>query len=194
MDFVGTIVVYDIKVGRLIQLNEYMNLYEYQRSRSFIDPHPRSRRFTFSNFFCSETSRPIEAKFHMEPPWDVKNENLFKCSRSHDHAHIWWKTSKIFFFGTKGLMTLKLGMQDWVLKYYQCFHMMTLGCWPWPFYDGSNLWSECFCIGESLYSIECSCIYFQVCSNSAYPNRSGEQYRPVVLWFILFRIEIPVSK
>ena len=89
MDFVGTIVVYDIKVGRLIQLNEYMNLYKYQRSRSFIDLHPRSRRFTFSNFFCSETARPIEARFHMEPPWDVKNENLFKYSRSHDHAHIW---------------------------------------------------------------------------------------------------------
>ena len=37
---------------------------------------------TFLNFFCSETARPIEAKFHMEPPWHVRNENLFKCSRS----------------------------------------------------------------------------------------------------------------
>ena len=34
MDFSETIVVYDIKVGRFSQLNEYMNLYEYQRSRS----------------------------------------------------------------------------------------------------------------------------------------------------------------
>ena len=25
---------------------------------------------TFSNIFSSETTRPIEAKFHMEPPWD----------------------------------------------------------------------------------------------------------------------------
>ena len=24
----------------------------------------------FSNIFCSETTGPIEAKFHMEPPWD----------------------------------------------------------------------------------------------------------------------------
>ena len=46
-----------------------MNLYEYQRSRSFIDLHSRSLRFTFSNFFSLETSRPIEAKF-VEPPWD----------------------------------------------------------------------------------------------------------------------------
>ena len=35
--FSETIVVYDIKIGRFSQLNQYMNLYEYQRSRSFID-------------------------------------------------------------------------------------------------------------------------------------------------------------
>ena len=70
MGFSETIVVYDVKVGRCSLLNEYMNLYEYQRSRSFIDHHPKSLRFTFSNFFSLETSRPIEAKFHVEPPWD----------------------------------------------------------------------------------------------------------------------------
>ena len=37
MDFSETIVVYHIKVGRCSQLNEYMKLCEYQRSRSFID-------------------------------------------------------------------------------------------------------------------------------------------------------------
>ena len=42
MDFSEFIVVCDIKVGRFSQLNEYMNLYEYQRSRSLIDLHPRS--------------------------------------------------------------------------------------------------------------------------------------------------------
>ena len=25
---------------------------------------------TFSNIFSSETTGPIEAKFHLEPPWD----------------------------------------------------------------------------------------------------------------------------
>ena len=29
---------------------------------------------TFSNIFFSETTGPIEAKFHMEPPWDVGTE------------------------------------------------------------------------------------------------------------------------
>ena len=68
MDFPETFVVYDIKVGRCSQLNEYMNIYEYQRSRSFIDLGPRSLRY-FPNFFFSITIRPIETKFHVEPPW-----------------------------------------------------------------------------------------------------------------------------
>ena len=42
MDFSATIVVNDIKVGRRSQLNEYMNLYEYQWSRSFVDIGRRS--------------------------------------------------------------------------------------------------------------------------------------------------------
>ena len=70
MDFLATIVVYDVRVGRCSKLNEYMKLFEYQRSRSFIDLGPRSLRFTFSNFFSLETAWPIEAKFHVEPPWD----------------------------------------------------------------------------------------------------------------------------
>ena len=45
MDFSETIVVCDIKVGRCSQLNDYMNLYEYQRSRSFIDLRSGSLRF-----------------------------------------------------------------------------------------------------------------------------------------------------
>ena len=47
-----------------------MNLYEYQRSRSFIELGPRSLRFTFSNFFSLETPRLVEAKFHVGSPWD----------------------------------------------------------------------------------------------------------------------------
>ena len=56
MDFSETIVFHDIKVGRFSQLNEYMNLYEYQRSRSFIDLHPNHSDSVFLNFFSSITS------------------------------------------------------------------------------------------------------------------------------------------
>ena len=50
MNFSETIVVYDVKVGRCSQLNDYMKLYEYQRSRSFIDLGPRSLRFNIFKF------------------------------------------------------------------------------------------------------------------------------------------------
>ena len=68
MDFSKTFIVYDIKVGRCSQPSEYLKLYEYQRSRSFIDLGLTDS--TFSNFFFLETPRPIEAKFHVEPLWE----------------------------------------------------------------------------------------------------------------------------
>ena len=70
MDFSETIVVCDIEVGRCSQLNEYLNLYAYQRSRSFIDLQKGHTDSTFLNFCSLETARLIEAKFHVEPPWD----------------------------------------------------------------------------------------------------------------------------
>ena len=53
-------------VGKYSQLNEYMNLYEYQRSRTFIDLGPNLSDWIFLNFFSSVTIRPIEAKFHVQ--------------------------------------------------------------------------------------------------------------------------------
>ena len=46
-----------------------MNLYEYQRSRSFIDLGPRSLSFNICKLLFLRNSQ-IEAKFHVEPPWD----------------------------------------------------------------------------------------------------------------------------
>ena len=37
---------------------------------------------TFSNFLSLETAKPIEAKFHMEPPWDWRTK---VCSNGLDH-------------------------------------------------------------------------------------------------------------
>ena len=61
--------VYSIKVGRCSQSNEYMKRYEYQRSRSFIDLHPRSLRLNIF-ILLLETPKQIEAKFRVGPPWD----------------------------------------------------------------------------------------------------------------------------
>ena len=74
---------------------------------------------TFSNFFSLETAMPIEAKFHVKPPWD---RGMKVYANSPDHMTtmpIYSKNlKKIFFSGTKRQMTLKVGMQHRVLKYY----------------------------------------------------------------------------
>ena len=53
MGLLETIVVYDIKIGRCSQLNEYMKLYEYQRSRSFIDLGPDHSDSILFNLFLN---------------------------------------------------------------------------------------------------------------------------------------------
>ena len=50
MDFSETFAVYDVKVGRYSNLNDYMNLLGYQRSSSSIGLGPRSLRFNI--FIC----------------------------------------------------------------------------------------------------------------------------------------------
>ena len=52
-----------------------------------------------------------------------------------------------------------------------CFQTMSLG-WPWPFYDRLK-----FVPDASVELIEhWGLLYFQICSNSAYPQHSGERY------------------
>ena len=47
VDFSESIAVYDLKVGRCGQLNEFMKVCEYKRSKSFLDLGPRL--FTYGN-------------------------------------------------------------------------------------------------------------------------------------------------
>ena len=68
----------------------------------------------FSKIFFSKTTWPIEAKFHVEPPW-VGGTKV--CSGHLGHVTKMAATpiydknpSKIFFSGTKGPLTLGLGM------------------------------------------------------------------------------------
>ena len=118
MDFSETLAVYDIKVGRWSQQNEYMKLYEYQRSRSFKDLGSSHSDSIFLNFFSSIIARPIEAKFYVALSRDRKMEvtsnglgHMTKMATMPIHG----KNLKIFFW-TKRLMTFKLGMQHLVLK------------------------------------------------------------------------------
>ena len=83
MDFSETIVVYDMKVGRCNQLNEYMNLYEYQRSRSFIDLSTRSLRFTGRGSSIGSMSAWHASGPEFDPhvrhilSWRLGHENIF---------------------------------------------------------------------------------------------------------------------
>ena len=63
MDFSETIVVYDITAGRCSQLNEYMKLYEYQRSRSLIDLGSILSDSIFLNFFSSISTEQFKPNF-----------------------------------------------------------------------------------------------------------------------------------
>ena len=121
MDFSETIIVYDIKVGRCSKLNEYVKLYEYQRqghSMTSVQGHSDS---TFSNFFFLETARSTEAKLYLEPPWDagtkVCSNGLGRMTKM-AAMPIYGKNLNFFSSGTKRPMTLKVGMQHWVLEYY----------------------------------------------------------------------------
>ena len=49
--FLEIIVVYDVKVGICRQVNEYMKIYEYQRSRSLIYLGPNLSDSIFLNVF-----------------------------------------------------------------------------------------------------------------------------------------------
>ena len=62
--FSETVVVYDIKVGKCSQLNEYMNLFLIGQGHSLTMVQGQSDS-TFSTFFSLETAWLIEAKFHV---------------------------------------------------------------------------------------------------------------------------------
>ena len=59
-----------------------MNLYEHQsqgHSLTLVKGHSDS---TFSNVFSLDMARPIEAKFHVAPPWDGRTK---VCSNGLGH-------------------------------------------------------------------------------------------------------------
>ena len=58
------------KLGIYSQLNKYMKIYECQWSRSFTDLCPRSISFQQFQTSSIQIFGLIEAKFHVEPPWN----------------------------------------------------------------------------------------------------------------------------
>ena len=116
----------------------YMNIKGQGHSLILVQGHSDS---TFSNFFSLETVRPIEAKFHVELPCDGKT----KVS-SNGPGHMTNMATMVICgknlkksSGTKTLMTLKVGMQDRELEYYQVCSNDDPG-WPLTYFTArSNL-------------------------------------------------------
>ena len=110
----------------------FMNIKGKGHSLTFVQGHSDS---TFSNFFSLETARPIEAKFHVESPWD----GLMKVSTNGLYYMIKIAVMSIYgkylqnssFLEPKNRWPWKLicGMgYSSTIKFVQ---MMTLS-WPWP--------------------------------------------------------------
>ena len=59
VDFSEAIEACDLKVGRYRQLNYFMKVCEYLRSRSFLDLGPRPCTCKTLNLMLSETTVPI---------------------------------------------------------------------------------------------------------------------------------------
>ena len=57
----------------------YMNIKGHGHSLTLVQSHSDS---AFSNFFSLETARPVEAKFHVKPPWDG---GMKECSNGLGH-------------------------------------------------------------------------------------------------------------
>ena len=82
----------------------------------------------FSNFFSLETARPIKPRFHIKPQWDggtkVKSNGSGHITNM-AAMHIYGKSLKNIFSGTKRLITLKCSLQHRVLQYYQICLMIS---------------------------------------------------------------------
>ena len=105
---------------------------------------------TFSNIFCSETTGPIETKFHVEPPWDGERKFvqtvLVTWPRWPPCPYV-VKTLKIFFSGTKRPMTLVCSIR--CSSATKFFRMMTLG-WLWPILQQGQIWSLMLLYGQKV--------------------------------------------
>ena len=92
MDFFsGTIVVFDIKVGRCSQLNMYMSLYENIKGQGHSLTLVQIFQIQYFKLLFLNNHGADWSQCGASSGW--RNESLFKWSKSHDqdghHVHIW---------------------------------------------------------------------------------------------------------
>ena len=118
-----------------------MNIEGQGHSLTLVQGHLDS---TFSNVFSSETGRPIEAKFHMKPPWDGRTKfcsnglgRMTNMAAMLIYGKNFKKSSSL---EPKGRWPWKLVCSIGYSSTTKFVQMMPLG-WPWPILRQGQIWS-----------------------------------------------------
>ena len=145
----------------LVHIVKWMSTWRFMTTKgqghslTFVQGHSDS---TFSNVFSKTNTRPLEAEFYMEPPWDVRMKN---CSNV--PGHMTKVASRPIYTYVKTFKNLLLRNQeaDDLETWYTTSGTQVLQnlfkWWYWVdldhFYDMVQFVSFCFCMGDFLYSI-----------------------------------------
>ena len=153
VDFSETIEACDLKGGRYRQLNDFMKVCEYWRSRSFLDLGPRSCTYKNSNLIFSETTEPFWTKFCMKA-FRYKALKIWR----HDAGHMTTMAATPI-YGKNPLKNLLLRNrladfhETWYVASWTPAHHSLLKWWPWSdrdlFYDKVKCGNLAFSIGKS---------------------------------------------
>ena len=165
--------------GTYSQINEYMMIYDNPRSRSFIDLCPRSLRFNIFKLLFLKKRKSVWSQISYGASMGCWDEKLFKCSGSHDldgfQAPYMVKTLKNLLVRNQEADDLEIwytaSSTQELPNLFKWWHWVDLD----HFYNIVN-----FCFLRLLHGwklIHYIVMYFQACSNSAYPMHSGERYR-----------------
>ena len=145
-----TIAALGLKVAWSIQLNEFIKLSEYQRSRSFFDLGQRSLRFQSWNFFFLKNS------------WAIWNQSSYESLREHGNeiytnelGHM-TNMAAMLIYGKnlKKFSPEPIVWWPWNLigsivyvSTTKVVQIMTLG-WPWSILHQGQIWSHRLLCGK----------------------------------------------
>ena len=101
----------------------------------------------FQTFSC-ETTGLIEAKSHLEPPWDG-GMKVYSSGSGHMTAIYGKNLKKYSSLGPKGRWPWNLVCTIRCLSTTNFIQMMTLG-WPWPILRQGQIWSLMLLYGKKL--------------------------------------------
>ena len=108
---------------------------------------------TFSNIFSSETTGLIEAKFHLEPPWDRGTKvysngpgHMTKMATMPIYGKNLKKSSSL---EPKGRWPWNLVCSIWCSSTSNFVQLMTLG-WSWPILWQGQIWALMLLFGKKV--------------------------------------------